>query len=102
MALARRRKCPEGSWREDRIINSIMSNYTKRLPDAEESVFVHVELHVQDMGSLNEISADFEIDIFFTQIWQDLRSASPTTASASGILLWSLDTSAIYGLQTHA
>ena len=28
-------------------------------------------MHVQDMGSLNEISADFEIDFLFTQIWHD-------------------------------
>ncbi|KAH7730517.1 CBN-MOD-1 protein [Aphelenchoides avenae] len=41
------------------------------LPDAEDSVMVNVELHVQDMGSLNEITADFEIDILFTQYWHD-------------------------------
>ncbi|KAI1716061.1 neurotransmitter-gated ion-channel ligand binding domain-containing protein [Ditylenchus destructor] len=71
VTLARRRKCPEGTWSEDRIVKSVMDNYTKRLPDAEESVSVNVELHVQDMGSLNEISADFEIDILFTQLWHD-------------------------------
>jgi cation transporter family protein len=71
MTAARRRKCPEGSWSEGKIIHSIMSNYTKMLPDAEDSVHVNVELHVQDMGSLNEITADFEIDILFTQYWHD-------------------------------
>ncbi|KJH45697.1 hypothetical protein DICVIV_08255 [Dictyocaulus viviparus] len=28
-------------------------------------------LIVKDMGSLNEISSDFEIDILFTQLWRD-------------------------------
>jgi hypothetical protein len=65
--MARRRKCPEGSWSESRIVNELMSNYTKMLPDTEGSVHVNVELHVQDMGSLNEISSDFQIDILFTQ-----------------------------------
>jgi hypothetical protein len=41
------------------------------LPDTEGSVHVNVELHVQDMGSLNEISSDFQIDILFTQYWHD-------------------------------
>jgi len=49
----------------------VFANYTKMLPDAEDSVRVNVEIHVQDMGSLNEISADFEIDILFTQLWHD-------------------------------
>nr|pir hypothetical protein K06C4.6 - Caenorhabditis elegans [Caenorhabditis elegans] len=52
-------------------MNTIMSNYTKMLPDAEDSVQVNIEIHVQDMGSLNEISSDFEIDILFTQLWHD-------------------------------
>ncbi|KAI6189719.1 hypothetical protein M3Y97_00039100 [Aphelenchoides bicaudatus] len=69
--MARRRKCPEGSWSEGRIVTELMSNYTKMLPDTEGSVHVNVELHVQDMGSLNEISADFQIDILFTQYWHD-------------------------------
>uniref|UniRef100_A0A914HWQ0 Uncharacterized protein n=1 Tax=Globodera rostochiensis TaxID=31243 RepID=A0A914HWQ0_GLORO len=72
-ATARRQKCP-GSLSEDKILKEMFHNYTKRLPDSDhkdESVHVEVEMHVQDMGSLNEISADFEIDILFTQLWHD-------------------------------
>ncbi|CAO4380306.1 unnamed protein product [Caenorhabditis nigoni] len=70
-AKGKRRKCPEGAWSEGKIMNTIMSNYTKMLPEAEDSVQVNIEIHVQDMGSLNEISSDFEIDILFTQLWHD-------------------------------
>ncbi|CAD5225083.1 unnamed protein product [Bursaphelenchus okinawaensis] len=69
--MARRKKCPEGSWSEGRIVNELMGNYTKMLPDTDGSVGVNIEMHVQDMGSLNEISADFQIDILFTQLWHD-------------------------------
>uniref|UniRef100_A0A914CN19 Uncharacterized protein n=1 Tax=Acrobeloides nanus TaxID=290746 RepID=A0A914CN19_9BILA len=41
------------------------------LPDAEESVHVNIEMHVQDMGSLNEINSDFQIDILLSQLWND-------------------------------
>ncbi|KHN72498.1 Ligand-gated ion channel 50 [Toxocara canis] len=48
-----------------------MSNYTKMLPNAEDAVQVNVEIHVQDVSSLNEITSDFEIDILFSQLWHD-------------------------------
>ncbi|CAI4229778.1 unnamed protein product [Auanema sp. JU1783] len=70
-AKVKRRKCPPEAWAEGKIVNTIISNYTKTLPDAEDSVVVNVEIHVQDMGSLNEITSDFEIDILFTQLWHD-------------------------------
>ncbi|CAB3398693.1 unnamed protein product [Caenorhabditis bovis] len=70
-AKGKRRKCPENSWSEGKIMSTIMSNYSKMLPDAEDSVQVNIEIHVQDMGSLNEITSDFEIDILFTQLWHD-------------------------------
>ncbi|CAK5117928.1 unnamed protein product [Meloidogyne enterolobii] len=72
-AFAKRRKCP-GSLSEDKIIAELFRNYTKKLPESDEqdeSVHVQIEMHVQDMGSLNEITADFEIDILFTQLWHD-------------------------------
>lgn len=72
-AIAKRRKCP-GTLSEDKIIRQVFTNYTKKLPDSDhpdESVHVQIEMHVQDMGSLNEITADFEIDILFTQLWHD-------------------------------
>ncbi|VDK59571.1 unnamed protein product [Anisakis simplex] len=66
---AKRRKCPKGAWKEGAIVNAIMSNYTKMLPDSEDAVQVNVEIH--DVSSLNEITSDFEIDILFSQLWHD-------------------------------
>ncbi|GMS79860.1 hypothetical protein PENTCL1PPCAC_2035, partial [Pristionchus entomophagus] len=71
LSRAKRRKCAEGTMSEGAIVSATMANYTKMLPESEESVKVHIEMHVQDMGSLNEISSDFEIDILFTQLWHD-------------------------------
>ncbi|CAI5452291.1 unnamed protein product [Caenorhabditis angaria] len=71
LAKGKRRKCSNDSLSEGAIMAKLMNNYTKMLPDAEDSVMVNVEIHVQDMGSLNEISSDFEIDILFTQLWHD-------------------------------
>ncbi|MCP9256894.1 Serotonin-gated chloride channel [Dirofilaria immitis] len=72
---ARWRKCPKGFWKEDAIVQALMENYTKILPEIENAVQVDVEIHVQDVSTLNEITADFDIDILFTQLWND-RSLS--------------------------
>ncbi|KAM3716103.1 Serotonin-gated chloride channel [Dirofilaria immitis] len=68
---ARWRKCPKGFWKEDAIVQALMENYTKILPEIENAVQVDVEIHVQDVSTLNEITADFDIDILFTQLWND-------------------------------
>lgn len=46
-ATARRRKCPDGFWKEDAIIQALMENYTKILPEIEDAVQVDIEIHVQ-------------------------------------------------------
>src|SRR5262249_61961810 len=37
----------------------------------DDAVVVRIEIHVQDVSSLNEITSDFEIDILFSQLWHD-------------------------------
>ncbi|VDK88158.1 unnamed protein product [Litomosoides sigmodontis] len=66
-----RRKCPDGFWKEDAIIKALMDNYTKVLPEIEDAVQVEIEMHVQDVPALNEITADFSVDILYTQLWND-------------------------------
>uniref|UniRef100_A0A8R1XN20 Uncharacterized protein n=2 Tax=Onchocerca TaxID=6281 RepID=A0A8R1XN20_ONCVO len=68
---ARRRKCPERFWKDDAIIEALMKNYTKILPEIEDAVQVEIEIHVQDVSTINEIAADFNVDILYTQIWND-------------------------------
>ncbi|VDM97355.1 unnamed protein product, partial [Thelazia callipaeda] len=68
---AARRKCPEGFWKEGAITQALMKNYTKMLPEIEDAVQVDIEIHVQDVSALNEITADFDVDILYTQLWTD-------------------------------
>ncbi|VDM58230.1 unnamed protein product [Angiostrongylus costaricensis] len=63
--------CPSETLTESQIVTTIFSNYSKMLPETDNAVDVQIEMHVQDMGSLNEITSDFEIDILLTQLWQD-------------------------------
>ncbi|VDK31856.1 unnamed protein product [Gongylonema pulchrum] len=71
MGNARRKKCPDGFWKEGAIIQALMKNYTKMLPETEDAVQVDIEIHVQDVSALNEITADFDVDILYTQLWHD-------------------------------
>ncbi|EPB75321.1 hypothetical protein ANCCEY_05579 [Ancylostoma ceylanicum] len=71
MVASKRVKCPPGTLSEGQIVSALFSNYTKMLPEGDSAVEVQIEMHIQDMGSLNEITSDFEIDILFTQLWRD-------------------------------
>lgn len=89
---SKRLRCKDG--KDDReIVDEIFSTYKKMLPstllteryhehhddeaidtepeEEEDAVLVRVEIHVQDVSSLNEITSDFEIDILFSQLWLD-------------------------------
>ncbi len=63
----RTRKCAN----EFEVVDRLMRNYTKILPSRSggEAVLVEIEMHVQDVSSLNELTSDFEIDILFSQLW---------------------------------
>jgi hypothetical protein len=46
-----------------------MKNYdTHLLPDAD-GVNVTIELHVQGVSGISEITGDFELDIMYSEIW---------------------------------
>ena len=44
---AKRRQCPPDAWSEGAIVSTILKNYTKMLPIAEDPIQVLVEIHVQ-------------------------------------------------------
>lgn len=81
-ACAKRPKC-QGARNEREVVQEIFKSYKKMLPSMninpgegdddidEDPVFVTVEIHIQDISSLNEITSDFEIDILFSQVWHD-------------------------------
>lgn len=63
---------------EHDIVKHLFLTYKKMLPgwnksyySNEDPVLVSVEMHVQDISSLNELTNDFEIDILFSQMWLD-------------------------------
>ena len=47
---AKRRQCPPDAWSEGAIVSTILKNYTKMLPIAEDPIQVLVEIHVQVKG----------------------------------------------------
>lgn len=62
----------EDNITEGEVVAKIRSSYRDRhkLPD-NNGTKVQVELHVQSISSLDEITSDFEIDIFYSQVWRD-------------------------------
>lgn len=66
------RRCNYG-LNEGEVIKYLQDNYSNRhsVPLEEDAVEVSIEMHVQEVSSLNEITGDFEIDILFSQVWQD-------------------------------
>lgn len=69
---AKRKSCRKpGKMSENELVTHLLENYRKALPDVEGPVMVKVELHIQDVSSLNELTGEFEIDILFSQLWHD-------------------------------
>lgn len=56
---------------EKMIIDSIFLNYTKHKLPTVDGVKVEVDIWVQEITSVSEISSDFEIDIYINELWFD-------------------------------
>uniref|UniRef100_A0A0N5BQG5 Neur_chan_LBD domain-containing protein n=1 Tax=Strongyloides papillosus TaxID=174720 RepID=A0A0N5BQG5_STREA len=71
--LTRKERCTRNSLNMGNIINSLLKDYdTHLLPDTD-GVNVTIELHVQGVSGISEITADFELDIMYSEIWSDKR-----------------------------
>ncbi|VDM44378.1 unnamed protein product, partial [Toxocara canis] len=55
------------------IIESLLKDYDIHLLPEAEGVNVTIELHVQGVSGISEITGDFELDIMYSEIWQDPR-----------------------------
>uniref|UniRef100_A0A0N5AJD5 Neur_chan_LBD domain-containing protein n=1 Tax=Syphacia muris TaxID=451379 RepID=A0A0N5AJD5_9BILA len=56
-----------------KIINELLIDYDKHLLPKENGVDVTIELHVQGVSGISEITGDFEVDFMYSEIWHDDR-----------------------------
>lgn len=70
------------------VIDSMLFKYDKHLlPDAD-GVNVTMEIHIQEISSIYELTADFELDLMYSEIWIDPRlSFTNLSICASNITL---------------
>uniref|UniRef100_A0A915ECG2 Uncharacterized protein n=1 Tax=Ditylenchus dipsaci TaxID=166011 RepID=A0A915ECG2_9BILA len=68
-------RCTRNSINLGNIIGTLLKDYDTHLLPEAEGVNVTIELHVQLLGvsGISEITADFELDIMYSEIWLDPR-----------------------------
>lgn len=53
------------------ILQTVFNKYDKMILPNKSGVTVEVEMHIQDISSLSELTSDFELDVLFSSIWTD-------------------------------
>uniref|UniRef100_A0A914I304 Ligand-gated ion channel 50 n=1 Tax=Globodera rostochiensis TaxID=31243 RepID=A0A914I304_GLORO len=66
-------RCTRNSINLGNIIETLMRDYDIHLLPEADGVNVTIELHVQGISKISEITADFELDIMYSEIWLDPR-----------------------------
>ncbi|VDN82372.1 unnamed protein product [Brugia pahangi] len=55
------------------IINALLNDYDIHLLPSNEGVNVTIEMHVQGITAISELTGDFELDFMYSEIWEDQR-----------------------------
>lgn len=53
------------------IVETILDNYDKNKIPGGGHVKVSVEIWVQEVSKIVEITSEFELDVYVTEIWED-------------------------------
>uniref|UniRef100_A0AC34GWD1 Neurotransmitter-gated ion-channel ligand-binding domain-containing protein n=1 Tax=Panagrolaimus sp. ES5 TaxID=591445 RepID=A0AC34GWD1_9BILA len=53
------------------IIEKLLANYKSHKTPSELGVIVWIEVWVQEVNAINEITSDFDMDIYVTELWVD-------------------------------
>ncbi|VDM45618.1 unnamed protein product [Toxocara canis] len=70
--VARRTQDSEQSCTSDKeIIERLLEKYKSHKTPSETGVIVWIEVWVQEVNSVNEITSDFDMDIYVTELWLD-------------------------------
>lgn len=69
------RKCSRNSINLGKLIDTLLTDYDVHLLPEAEGVNVTIELHVQGVSGISEITGDFSLDVMYSEIWQDPRLA---------------------------
>jgi cation transporter family protein len=69
------KRCTRNSINLGNIIDTMLKDYDIHLLPEADGVNVTIEMHVQGVSGISEITGDFELDVMYSEIWLDPRLA---------------------------
>ncbi|CAJ0943027.1 unnamed protein product, partial [Mesorhabditis belari] len=103
-------RCTRNSINLGKLIDTLLTDYDVHLLPNAEGVNVTMELHVQSISGISEITADFSLDVMYSEIWEDPRlsfkhlnvcTTNITLKSDFRKRIWTPDTCIINSKSSH-